>query len=57
MNRVVGFLAQTAAAGLLAFGLLSWTRPPALPAEPALPVLTAGTGSESIEIGIDKNST
>ena len=41
MNRVVVFVAQTAAAGLLAFGLLSWTRPPALPVEPALPAASA----------------
>ncbi|MBI2750565.1 MAG: trypsin-like peptidase domain-containing protein [Burkholderiales bacterium] len=47
MNRVVGFVVQTAAAGLLAFGLLSWTRAPVPPAEapraaePAQPVIAA----------------
>lgn len=50
MNRVVGFLAQTAAAGLLAFGLLSWTRPPALPAEPALPVALPAASAPAITV-------
>ncbi|MDP1690841.1 MAG: trypsin-like peptidase domain-containing protein [Burkholderiaceae bacterium] len=47
MNRVVAFVVQTAAAGLLAFGLLSWIRPaapalePARASEPALAVRPA----------------
>ncbi len=50
MNRVVVFVAQTAAAGLLAFGLLSWTRPPALPVEPALPVALPAASAPAITV-------
>jgi serine protease DegQ len=49
MNRALEFVAQSVAAGLLAFGLLSWTlpQPPAAPApapEPAPPMAAAPTG-------------